>query len=102
MLNRSPSAEFDADVIIIGYGPVGATLANLLGLRGVLADHFGEREPNAVIREQARGFRFELNQMYMTRWIDLLTRYRDQHGDVPPGNRAGGPELPTLGHFSRA
>lgn len=27
--------ELHADVVIIGYGPVGATLANLLGLRGV-------------------------------------------------------------------
>src|SRR5690349_2663241 len=35
MLNRPQPAGFDADVIIVGYGPVGATLANLLGLRGI-------------------------------------------------------------------
>ncbi|HEY5880118.1 MAG TPA: FAD-dependent monooxygenase, partial [Nakamurella sp.] len=29
------SAEFDADVLIVGAGPAGLGLANLLGLQGV-------------------------------------------------------------------
>lgn len=35
MTHGSPHLDLEADVIIVGYGPVGATLANLLGLRGV-------------------------------------------------------------------
>ena len=86
------------EVLYIGY----AGGRSLLGLRGVLADHFSEREPNALIRERARSFRYEINQMYLTRWIDLLTRYRDAHGRLPPANLTGGPDIPTLGHFARS
>ena len=35
MLHDAPATELEVDVVIVGYGPVGATLANLLGLRGV-------------------------------------------------------------------
>jgi 3-(3-hydroxy-phenyl)propionate hydroxylase len=35
MTRISQTPELIADVVIVGYGPVGATLANLLGLRGV-------------------------------------------------------------------
>jgi 3-(3-hydroxy-phenyl)propionate hydroxylase len=35
MSSQCRSGDVDADVVIIGYGPVGATLANLLGQRGV-------------------------------------------------------------------
>ncbi len=34
-MNPATSAAFDADVIIVGAGPVGLTLANLLGVHGV-------------------------------------------------------------------
>jgi 3-(3-hydroxy-phenyl)propionate hydroxylase len=35
MTQTSHMPELAADVVIVGYGPVGATLANLLGLRGI-------------------------------------------------------------------
>lgn len=83
------------NVIYIGYAGSRA----LFGLRGKLADHFSERETNPVIREQARRFRYEVNAMYYSRWVDLLMRYKEDYEELPPGNRASDEPLPTLGRF---
>ena len=61
---------------------------------------FGLREsiPAAIAANtRAVSYRFEINQMYTSRWIDLLSRYRNEHGTVPEGNLASGEELPRLG-----
>ena len=83
------------DVIYIGY----AGARSLFGLRGKIADHFSEREPNEVIRERARRFRYEVNSMYYSRWVDLLARYREDYETLPPGNLASPEHIPTLGRF---
>ena len=83
------------EVIYIGY----AGARSLFGLRGKIAEHFSEREPNEVIRERARRFRYEVNSMYYSRWVDLLARYREDYEALPPGNLAGHEHIPTLGRF---
>ena len=72
----------EGQVIYIGY----AGGRSPFGLRGVLTGHFGPAEPNPVIRERAAAFRYEVNQMYFTRWRELLLRYREAHGRAPEGN----------------
>jgi hypothetical protein len=87
--------DADGRVIYIGY----AGGRSLFGLRGAIAAHFGDAELNPIIRDRAALFRYEVNQMYMTRWQELLTRHRDTHGRVPDGNEAADEPLPRLGHF---
>jgi hypothetical protein len=61
---------------------------------------FGLREsiPAAITANTgAVSYRYEINQMYTSRWIDLLSRYRNEHGSVPEGNLSSGEELPRLG-----
>ena len=53
------------DVAIIGYGPVGATLANLLGLRGLSAVVL-ERESIAYHLPRAVSFDDEVMRVFQT------------------------------------
>ncbi len=86
------------DVIYIGY----AGGRSLFGLREMIPARFAESELNPALRGRARLYRYEVNQMYMTRWVDLLTRYRDEHGRTPEGNEASAEPLPRLGRFNRS
>jgi hypothetical protein len=83
------------EVIYIGY----AGGKSLFGLRGKIADHFSEREPNPIIRDRVKRFRYEVNSMYYSRWVDLLARYREDYDKLPPGNEASDEHIPTLGRF---
>ena len=65
MLHRSQPVDLDADVIIVGYGPVGATLANLLGLRGVKTLVL-EREADAYHLPRAVHFDDEVMRVFET------------------------------------
>ncbi|MFN8558851.1 MAG: hypothetical protein U0531_16450 [Dehalococcoidia bacterium] len=87
--------DAEGKVLYIGY----AGGRSLFGLRGVIPPHFASAQENAVLRDHARVYRYEVNQMYLTRWIELLTRHRDLHGSLPAGNLASGQELPRLGSF---
>jgi hypothetical protein len=53
-----------------------------------------------VIRERARRYRCEVNLQYLTRHVELLTCYRDEHGRLPEGNQQPGERLPRLGRFA--
>ena len=83
------------NVLYIGY----AGGRTRFGLRETIPARFSESELNPALRGRARLYRYEVNQMYMTRWIDLLTRYRDEHGRPPEGNEASDEPLPRLGRF---
>ena len=85
------------NVLYIGY----AGGRTRFGLRERIVGHFGGPEPNPVLRDRARLYRHEVNQMYLTRWIDLLTRYHDAHGRLPEGNQASAEPLPQFGRFNR-
>lgn len=88
-------ADAQGDVIYIGYA---GSKANF-GLRGKIADHFSEQEPNAAINGRVAQFRYEVNSMYYSRWVDLLSRHREDFEVLPPGNDASAEHIPTLGRF---
>jgi hypothetical protein len=85
-------------VLYVGY----AGGREPFGIRGCIERHFSDEEPNPVVRERARRFRYEVNAQYLTRRIELLTRHRDEHGRLPEGNEAPGETVPRLGRFGPA
>ena len=89
-------ADENYDVIYVGYAGGHA----IYGLRGKIADHFSPNERNPVIRERARYFRYEVNNMYLSRLVEVLGRYQEQRGKLPDGNLASDEPLPTLARFT--
>jgi 3-(3-hydroxy-phenyl)propionate hydroxylase len=75
--------KYDADVVIIGYGPVGATLANLLGLSGI-STLVLEREEAAYHLPRAVHFDDEAMRVFQT--IGLAEEI-EQTVHVSPGMR---------------
>ena len=73
------------------------------GLRSRLAAHFGG-DANPVLRERAHSFRWEANQQYTTRRLEMLMQFqRDQAADWPPANAAGDwRDMPQLGRLRRS
>ncbi len=83
------------------------------GLRGELFRHFstsdrlanenwdhprmGEDLPS--VRGNARYYRFEVNHNYYSRWIEILTRYNEDHETLPPGNLEDPEQPPRLGRY---
>jgi 3-(3-hydroxy-phenyl)propionate hydroxylase len=65
MRNTVQQLDPDVDVVIVGYGPVGATLANLLGLRGVRTVVL-EREATAYHLPRAVHFDDEVMRVFET------------------------------------
>jgi hypothetical protein len=88
--------DAEGNVLYIGY----AGGRTRFGLRERIPAHFSPEEANPALRDRARAYRFEVNQMYITRWTDLLTRYLNAHGRVPEGNEASAEQLPRLGRLS--
>jgi hypothetical protein len=88
-----------------GYSP--------FGLRGELCRHFSSAEALAganwahprmgedlpSIAGKARFYRFEVNHNYYSRWIEILTRYNEDHETLPPGNIEDPEQPPKLGRY---
>ena len=74
------------------------------GLRSRLALHFGGADANPVLRERAHSFRWESNQQYTSKRLEMLMQYqRDERVDWPPGNEAGDwRDQPQLGRLRRS
>lgn len=72
----------------------------LHGLRGCIAAHFEGALPFAAALRTAALYRYEVNSSYLGRWLEILGRYREEHGELPPGNVAEGADLPTLPRFT--
>jgi len=89
-------ADAQDSVIFIGYAGSRARF----GLRGKITDHFSESEPNTVIRDRVAKFRFEVNSMYYSRWIDLLGRFNEDFEHLPDANQASDEYIPDLPHFN--
>ena len=47
----------------------------------------------------ARYYRYEVNHQYYGRWLEALSRYREDHGELPAGNLEDPEPLPKLGRF---
>ena len=83
------------DVIFVGFA--GGRTA--FGLRGVIGDHFSDNEPNTVIRARAERYRYEVTTNYLIRRLELLSRFHEDNGRLPPGNEAGREPLPPLARY---
>lgn len=82
--------DADGTVRYIGY----AGGRTRFGLREAIPGYFST-DPHAAT------YRYEINQMYLTRWIELLSRYQNTHGTLPAGNLRPGEQLPRLGRVGR-
>ncbi len=85
----------DGAVLYIGY----AGGRSLFGLRSAIADVFAGAEGNSALRGRAGRFRYEVNQMYQTRWRELLAQHLAACGHLPEGNAAADESLPRLGRI---
>ena len=88
-------ADAQGEVIFIGYAGGRA----LMGLRGEIAAHCGGKETFDVTRSRVARFRYEVTASYLTRWLELLARYRQDTGVLPPGNASAATEVPPLTRY---
>ena len=65
---------------------------------------FGGADANPVLRERAHSFRWESNQQYTTKRLEMLMQFqRDERVDWPRGNAAGDwQDQPQLGRLRRS
>lgn len=90
MTHCSQPPDLETDIAIIGYGPVGATLANLLGLRGVRTLVL-EREAAAYHLPRAVHFDDEVMRVFETIGLSEAVRLKvipspGMHFIDPDGN----------------
>ena len=116
-----PSAEtIRAIPAVVGVYEIADAEGNLLyigqaggrepfGLRTRIALHFGldaagGDDPNPVLRERAAQFRWEANQQYTTKRLEMLMQFqRDQGAEWPPAHTAGDwRDMPQLGRLRRS
>ncbi len=88
-------ADHAGSILYIGA----ATARDLFGLRGCIAAHFagqqGFENPPVL-------YRYEVTSAYLSRHMELLGRYLERHGALPPVNRTGDETMPALPRFGRA
>ncbi len=88
-----------------GHSPFGLRgelfrhLASPDALRDVNWSHprMGETLPS--IAGAAKYYRFEVNHMYYSRWIEALTRFHEDHDALPPANVEDVEQPPPLGRY---
>lgn len=83
------------------------------GIRGELFRHFSTAErlkdENWIhpqmgqslpsIQGRAKYYRYEVNHQYYSRWIEALSRFREDWDTVPPANLEDPEGLPPLGRY---
>jgi hypothetical protein len=82
-------------VFYIGY----AGGKSLLGIRGAIVGHCSEDEPNPVIRARLASIRYEVTTTYLTRHLELLSRFVSELGALPDANQISQNSLPPLARF---
>jgi len=82
----------DGNVLYVGF----AGGRSRYGLRGEIMARFDPDSPQGAITQQARKLRYEVNMMYMTRFIELLENHQDALGVLPVGNLAPGEYVPGI------
>lgn len=97
-LNRTPGAlgvyEIgDADGALLYIGFAGGR--SRFGLRGEITSRVEQNSPNTGAPAGAR-FRYEVNQMYLTRYVELLERELKASGSLPPKNLLPGEYIPSM------
>ena len=97
-LGRTPAAlgvyEIgDADGALLYIGFAGGR--SRYGLRGEITNRVGQSRSNAAGSEGAK-FRYEVNQMYLTRYVELLERELKASGGLPPKNLLPGEYIPSM------
>ena len=115
-----PSAEsIRAIPAVVGVYEIADAEGNLLyigqaggrepfGLRSRMQLHFGGDDPNPVLRQHAAQFRWEANQQYTTKRLEMLMQFQRDHGgpdggDWPPAHPAGDwRDTPQLGRLRRS
>ena len=115
-----PSAEsIRAIPAVVGVYEIADAEGNLLyigqaggrepfGLRTRIGLHFGfdasGDDPNPVLRERGAQFRWEANQQYTTKRLEMLMQYqRDEGREWPPAHPAGDwRDRPQLGRLRRS
>ncbi len=96
----------DADGTLLYIGQAGGR--EPFGLRTRIGRHFGfdpsGDDPNPVLREQAAQYRWEANQQYTTKRLEMLMQYqRDERVEWPPAHPAGDwTDRPQLGRLRRS
>ncbi|HLC41494.1 MAG TPA: hypothetical protein VJO34_07675 [Methylomirabilota bacterium] len=92
-------ADEQGGVIYVGY----AGGKDLFGIRGKIMQHFSSDEPNPVIRARARRYHYEVTSMWLSRWVEILGRHReDLGGRLPEGNETSDEPIPRLPKFTGA
>ena len=92
----------DADGVLLYIGQAGGR--EPFGLRTRIARHFGGDDPNPVLRERAAQFRWEANQQYTTKRLEMLMQFqRDEGAEWPSAHPAGDwTDTPQLGRLRRS
>lgn len=91
-LRRAPGAlgvyeigDAEGRTLLIGF----AGGRSRYGLRGEIERRLSEFPA-------CHSYRYEVNMMYLTRYVELLERHLQNEPELPPGNQRPGEYLPTL------
>ncbi len=84
--------DSEGNVLYVGF----AGGKSRYGLRGEILARFDPNSAQGALAKQARKLRYEVNMMYMTRFIELLEKHQDALGVLPAGNLAPGEYVPGI------
>lgn len=80
------------NVVYIGF----AGGKSRFGLRGEIVARLANPSGNAELDGKASKFRYEVNMMYLTRFVELLEKHQDATGAIPAANAMAGEYVPTV------